>query len=73
MQPMICATCETVDKPKLITRGSILIELVLWCAFLLPGLIYSIWRHTTRYRGCRACGSSALVPLDSPVGRRMTA
>ena len=40
-------------------RGHLLIEIVLWCCFLLPGLIYTIWRHCSGYKGCRACGRTA--------------
>lgn len=67
----LCATCHTVGRPKLITRGSILIELVLWICFLAPGLIYSIWRHTSRYRGCPACGSRELIPCDAPRAQEL--
>ena len=65
----ICAACGTVGKAKTITRGSIWIEIILWLFFLVPGLIYSIWRHTTRVQGCGACGGTQLLPLDSPGGR----
>lgn len=69
----LCVQCHSVGRPKLITRGSILIELVLWLCFLVPGLIYSIWRHTTRYQGCRVCGSRDLVPCDSPRATSLVA
>ncbi len=53
------------------TSGSIAIEIVLWLAFLIPGLIYSIWRLTTRRDACAACGSAELVPENSPRGREL--
>ena len=65
----ICAACGTVGKPKTVTRGSFLIEIVLWLCFLVPGLIYTIWRLTTRGAACRACGGDQLLPLDTPGGR----
>ena len=46
-------------------------EIVLWCLLILPGLIYSLWRVTTRSDVCRACGSSELVPATSPVGKKL--
>ena len=67
----LCVTCHHVGRPRLITRGSILVELVLWLCFLAPGLIYSIWRHTSRYTGCAACGSRELIPCDSPRAQQM--
>lgn len=68
---MACKVCEHVGEPKSHTRGSFLIELVLWLAFLVPGLVYSLWRLSSRRPVCRACGSSDLVPLDTPAGRRI--
>src|SRR5690606_36743664 len=38
-----CMQCGTVSNGKRHVPGSILIELVMWCFFLIPGLIYSIW------------------------------
>jgi hypothetical protein len=70
-KPMICVDCGTQGKAKRDMKGSILIELFLWCLFLLPGLIYSIWRFTTVGRACRSCGSRNLIALDSPRGRML--
>jgi hypothetical protein len=69
----LCAVCGTVGDTKRNMKGSILTELFLWLFFLLPGLIYSIWRHTTVTQVCRNCGSSAVIPLDSPVARQALA
>ena len=69
---MLCRRCGTEAKPKTQVKGNVLTELVLWLFFLLPGLIYSIWRLTTKTKVCPACGSEELVPPDSPVGRQMS-
>lgn len=69
----VCMTCESIVTPKYITKGSLLLEIILWCLWLFPGLIYSIWRLTSRYEGCPVCGGNTLVPLDSPLGRRVQA
>jgi hypothetical protein len=60
-------TCGTDAQPKTVTRGTIFIEIILWICFIVPGLIYSIWRLTTRGDACPACGSVAIVPFDSPA------
>lgn len=73
MAQRICKDCGYVGGGKTITKGSILIELVLWCFLIIPGLIYSIWRHTSRYEGCPKCGGQALIPLDSPIGKKLSA
>lgn len=73
MAEMICSTCGTAGRPSTKTRGSIFIEIILWICFIVPGIIYSIWRLTTRAKVCRACGAKELVPLASPVGRELMA
>ncbi len=68
---LICTNCGTVGAPKTVTKGSFLIEIVLWCFLFVPGIIYSLWRLTTRTKGCRFCGAGNMVPLNSPVGRKL--
>lgn len=68
---MACKTCEAVALPRTRTKGSLLIEVILWLCFLVPGLIYSVWRLNTRDHVCASCGSTELVPLDSPAGKRI--
>ena len=66
---MICPNCGNIGRPKTVVKGSILIEIILWCFFLVPGIIYSLWRLTTKHSACRYCGAPNLIPLDSPRGR----
>ena len=69
---LVCTRCgTTTPRPKTFTKGSIIVELFLWLMFLLPGLLYSVWRLSTRYRGCPACGSPELIPADSPRARAL--
>lgn len=69
--PVICSSCGAVGATQTITPGSFFIELILWCFFIIPGLIYSIWRLTQKRVGCGACGSSTLLPLNSPRGQQL--
>ena len=62
-----CMTCGSDSAGKAKTKGSLLIEIVLWCCFLVPGLVYSLWRHSSRHAACSVCGSSLLVPVSSPA------
>lgn len=64
-----CPACGTVAKPRTHTRGSFLIEIVLWLLMILPGVLYTLWRLTTRGKVCPACGGTTLLPLDSPKAR----
>lgn len=69
---MICRRCGTIfEKPKRYMAGSFLTELFLWLLLVLPGLIYSIWRLTTKSKVCPACESAEIIPLNSPEGRRI--
>ena len=63
---MFCQNCGFQGKPKRYIKGSIFTEILLWICFLLPGLIYSIWRLSSRFRGCPSCRAPNMIPLDSP-------
>lgn len=69
----VCLNCGSVDKSKTKVKGSIGIEIVLWIFFIVPGIIYSIWRWSSVYKVCRVCGNANIVPMDSPKGREMIA
>lgn len=64
-----CTTCGHQGMGQTRTRGSLLIEVVLWFCFFVPGLIYSLWRLGSKHKVCASCGASTLVPLASPVAR----
>lgn len=63
---LFCTACGHQGMPESDTPGSIWIEVVLWLCFLIPGLIYSIWRLNKRRGVCAACGSADLIPVNSP-------
>jgi hypothetical protein len=68
----LCLSCHAVvDAPMRQTKGSFWVELALWIFFCLPGLIYSIWRLTSRQQVCPYCGHGNLIPAASPRGREM--
>ncbi len=69
----VCTKCGFVGKPKNITKGSIGLEILLWFIFLVPGLIYSMWRLGSRYKGCPKCNSKDMIPVDSPMGKKLVA
>jgi hypothetical protein len=68
-QLLICTTCGAqTDTPQSRTKGSFVIEIVLWI-LVIPGLLYSLWRQSTRRKVCPACGNATLVPANTPDGR----
>ena len=68
---MVCTRCETVSKPRKEPKGSLGVEIALWLFFLLPGMVYSVWRLTNQQRRCPSCDSEELVPVDSPRGQKI--
>lgn len=70
MSPLVCTRCGQVGEPTSATPGSFGIELLLWLCFLIPGLIYSLWRINRRRDVCALCASPDLIPADSPRGRQ---
>lgn len=71
MAALICPACGAQGPVKTETPGSFLLELLLWLFFLLPGLVYSIWRLAARKKVCASCGAAGLIPADSPRGRQL--
>jgi hypothetical protein len=65
-EEMHCPNCGIVAEPSVETNGSFLIEIVLWLFMIVPGLLYTLWRLTTRYEACPCCGAPNMIPLDSP-------
>jgi hypothetical protein len=65
----VCTLCATVARPKTYTKGSTIIELGLWLLLCFPGIIYSIWRLTSRYSGCPQCGAQ-MIGVNTPAAKR---
>lgn len=70
---MVCPTCGHHGETATRTKGSMAIEIVLWLLFIVPGVIYSLWRLSTRRAVCAQCGAETLVPPTSTVGQRVLA
>lgn len=70
---LVCRACGALGQTRIHTPGSIWIELLAWAFLLLPGMIYSAWRHTRRGTVCACCDSADLVQVGLPVGQRLLA
>ena len=66
-EKMHCMACGVDSNPTIQAKGSTGVELVLWLCFIVPGLIYSIWRLSSKRMVCPSCGASGLIPADSPA------
>jgi len=70
-QKYICSQCGHVSGSQTAIKGSLGVEIILWLCFLVPGIIYSVWRSSSRHKVCPSCKSTSLVSTDSPVGKKM--
>lgn len=68
---IVCRACGYHGDPGTLTKGSFAVEVILWLCFLIPGLIYSFWRLSSRSNNCPKCGSTEVIPIDSPVGMKL--
>ena len=68
----LCTQCYNKVEPKREVRGYFLIEIALWFLFILPGLIYTVWRVIGgREEICPECNGKSFVPLDSPAAKSL--
>lgn len=70
---VICRNCGTQDRSVTISHRSLFLEILLWFAGLIPGVVYTLWCNHTAYEACAKCKSRDIVPVDTPVGRNLTA
>jgi len=72
-QTVICRNCGTSARSVTVSPRQLLIELLLWFSGLIPGVIYTLWCNHVMYEACAKCKSRDIVPVDSPVGRKLAA
>jgi hypothetical protein len=60
---MYCTSCNNqTTEPKI--RGLGWIEVILWLCYIIPGLIYSIWRRSGEPSVCPVCNKETLIPAS---------
>ena len=62
----LCTSCAYVGETKTISKGSVNTGIILWFFFLIPGLVYSIWRFLSRHEVCPICDQATIIPAGSP-------
>ncbi|MDR2192605.1 MAG: hypothetical protein LBO62_07000 [Endomicrobium sp.] len=83
---MICTKCGRQDEPVTKGGGSCLLEIVLWFIFLIIAatgfplfsilllipIAYTLSRFFIRKKDvCSACGSEDIIPLDTPMAKKL--
>lgn len=67
----VCSSCGFVGFPEIKHKGSIWIEIILWLFFLVPGIIYSIWRVGSKFLRCPKCNGTTIIPTNTPIGQKL--
>lgn len=65
VQRYYCTSCHGFSAYAR-KKGNGLIELVLYLFYIVPGVIYSVWRRTGNSRLCANCGKATLI--DAAAG-----
>lgn len=70
---LLCPSCGALGRVTMKRSGHGGLELVLWLCFIVPGVVYSLWRLLTPIVICAECGAHPLIKVGSPKGRRQFA
>lgn len=73
MANLICTLCGYAGEANKKARGNGFIEFILWWFFLIPGIVYSIWRRNNKENICPRCQNKAMIPMDTPMGQKLMA
>jgi len=60
-----CAFCGEVDMPEVVRRGNIWLHVFAYLWWIIPGIIYGMWRNRKHYIRCRKCKQ---ILGDAPKG-----
>ncbi len=64
----LCLHCGSQSNGTV--RGSLVITLILLCFWLIPGIIYEMWRGAAGRTVCPTCRQPGLIPVISPAARK---
>lgn len=80
---VICTVCASQNS-KWIYSSSDVLDVGLWIFGIVAGLLFAIfflllpfalvhtvWRATTKRLACAMCNSDRVIPINSPVGRKI--
>jgi hypothetical protein len=67
----LCTNCLSRIRPTQKARGHAFVAVLLWLTFIVPGIIYSIWRASTSEPRCPLCAAPHPIPLGSPAANKL--
>ncbi|MBK6486668.1 MAG: hypothetical protein IPF98_07335 [Gemmatimonadetes bacterium] len=66
----LCTQCGAqTSAPLKVPPGSAWVALALAVPFIVPGVIYTVWRFSMRRSVCPTCGHAQLIPANAPLAR----
>jgi rRNA maturation protein Nop10 len=66
----LCTQCGAeTSAPVLAAPGNGWITLALAIPFVIPAVVYTVWRYTSRRPACPTCGHKTLIPASAPLAR----
>jgi len=68
-----CTYCGKKGYPILVARGHVFFEVALWICYIVPGVIYSIWRRVRTKEVCPECGHPTMVSAYSAKAKQLMA
>jgi len=61
----VCMECGCQREPIDAKRGLLVIEIFMWLLYIIPGIIYSIWRRVRKQKVCSKCRTPSVVLTSS--------
>lgn len=61
----LCMECGCQRDPIDAKRGLLVIEVFMWLLYIIPGVIYSIWRRVRKQQVCSKCRNPSVVLTSS--------
>jgi hypothetical protein len=61
----VCMECGCQRDPIDANRGLWVVEIFMWLLYILPGVIYSIWRRVRKHQVCSKCRNPSVVLTSS--------
>lgn len=69
---VVCTACGYHGQPDEQGPG-VLLGVALLLFYVIPGLLYFWWRSTRMKPACPLCGSTLVIPEESPLARKFLA
>lgn len=70
---MLCTACGRSSEPEHKLKGHVAITILLLCFYIVPGIIYMVWRRSGIKDNCPICKSENIIPVSSPEAWRIQA